>query len=103
MNTTLSRAMVFGVLVAILLARSIVLVSRTRSRAAVFQLVGACFLGVVVLAHFAEGLPVFPGLGWGRPNSVGHDIDFVSFAAGIGFLIASMVCPMISRVRRRAI
>jgi len=103
MNPTLIRAMVFGILVAILLGRSIVRIRRARSRAAVFQLVGACFLAVVVLAHFAEGLPVFPGLGWGRRNSVGHYIDFISFVAGIGFLIASVVCPMISRVRRRAI
>ena len=101
MNTILSRAVVFGVVVTILLVRSIVRVKQARTQSAVFQLVGAGFLAVVVLAHVAEGLPVFPGLGWGRPRSVGHYIDFMSLVAGIGFLIAAIICTMIRRVRHR--
>jgi len=103
MNSVLGRAVIFGVLVAILLARSIVRVRQARTQSAIFQLVGACFLTVVVLAHVAEGLPVLPGLGWGQPHSVGHYIDFISLVAGIGFLIAAVICTMISRGRQRVI
>jgi hypothetical protein len=46
-------------------------VKQARTQSAVFQLVGACLLAVVVLAHVAEGLPLLPGLEWGQPHSVG--------------------------------
>jgi hypothetical protein len=101
MNTILSRAVIFGVVVAILLARSIVRVKQARTQSAVFQLVGACLLAVVVLAHVAEGLPLLPGLEWGQPHSVGHYMDFLSFVAGIGFLIASVICWLITKARQR--
>jgi len=102
MNPTLSRAVIFAVSVGILLARSLVWLRQARTQSAVFQLVGAGFLAVVVLAHIAEGLPLFPGLGWGRPQSVGHYIDFISLVAGIGFVIASVILT-ITRIRQRTV
>jgi hypothetical protein len=101
-NTTLSRAVLFAVLVVILLARSIVRVKQARTQSAVFQLVGACCLAVVVLAHIAEGLHLVPGMGWGQPHSVGHSIDLISLIGGIGFLIASVVCWLITKSRQQA-
>ena len=55
------------------------------------QVIGLFFLIIVLLTHVAERLHVFPGMGWGLPNSVGHYLDLVTaILAGIllplGFL-----------------
>jgi hypothetical protein len=41
-------------------------------------LLGFVCLAVVVLAHVAEWLRVFPSTGWGLRSSPGHYLDFVS-------------------------
>src|SRR5215831_4986815 len=43
-------------------------------------LFGAACLTVVVLTHVAEMFGIFPGMGWGMPNSAGHYLDLVSAA-----------------------
>jgi hypothetical protein len=55
------------------------------------QFIGAGGLVVVVLTHVAETLELFPGMGWGLPNSPGHYLDLVSAILGctllaLGFL-----------------
>jgi len=52
---------------------------------------GAACLITVVLTHVAETLHLFPGMGWGLPNSPGHYLDLVSAILGctlvlLGFL-----------------
>jgi len=44
----------------------------------------ACF-GVVILTHVAESFHIFPSLGWGQPDSVGHYLDLTS--AVLGFIL----------------
>jgi hypothetical protein len=44
----------------------------------VLQLGGAGFIVVVVLTHGAETFTIFPGMGWGLPNSTGHYVDLFS-------------------------
>jgi hypothetical protein len=45
---------------------------------------GLACLVMVVLTHVAESFHIFPGMGWGLPNSAGHYIDLVSaILAGI--------------------
>lgn len=60
-------------------ARSFV---KEKTAMAMTQLAGACFLVVVIFAHVCEASGFFPSLGWGRPTTVGHYIDFVSAIAG---------------------
>jgi hypothetical protein len=44
-------------------------------------LIGTGFVIVVILTHVAEALHIFPGMGWGLPNSTGHYLDLVSAIA----------------------
>jgi hypothetical protein len=48
----------------------------------VLQLIGAGCLAVVVFAHVAETLKLFPVMGWGLPSSPGHYLDLVSAVLG---------------------
>jgi len=50
------------------------------------QLIGAGGLVVVVLAHVAETLELFPEMGWGLPTSPGHYLDLVSAILGCALL-----------------
>ena len=43
---------------------------------------GFVCLVIVVLTHIAEMLNVFPGMGWGLPDSPGHYLDLVSAVLG---------------------
>jgi hypothetical protein len=63
-------------------------------------LFGFVCLAIVVLTHVAEMLNVFPGMGWGLPNSPGHYLDLVSAVLGTMLLIAGIVI-VFSRERRR--
>jgi hypothetical protein len=67
---------------AVLVASAIQFATRRNARAFV-QLLGAAFLAVMVLAHVAETFHLFPGMGWGLRNSVGHYIDLTSAVAGL--------------------
>ena len=49
-----------------------------------------CLL-IVVLTRVAEMLNVFPGMGWGLPDSPGHYLDLVSAVLGTMLLIAGIV------------
>ena len=49
-----------------------------------------CWL-VVVLAHVAERWRLWPGMGWGLPNSPGHYLDLASAIAGAVLLLAAFL------------
>jgi hypothetical protein len=61
-------------------------------------LFGFVCLAMVVFTHVAEKLRVFPGMGWGLPDSPGHYLDFVSAVVGSMLLVAGI---MIGFNRRR--
>ena len=63
----------------------------------VFLVLGAGSLLVMVLTHVAEGLHLFPTMGWGQRHSPGHYLDLVSVYAGIAFLVAASLCPLLRR------
>ena len=72
--------------------------------AAVLLLLGSGCLIVVVLAHVAEALHIFPSMGWGLPDSAGHYLDLVSAILGcalllLGFRIALLAAR--NEVRRQ--
>jgi hypothetical protein len=52
---------------------------------------GFVCLVIVVLTHIAEMLNVFPGMGWGLPDSPGHYLDLVSAVLGCMLLIVGII------------
>lgn len=74
---------IIGTLVLAAVVASASQFAKERGVAAFVQLLGAAFLIVVVLCHAAEAFRLFPAMGWGLPDSVGHYLDLVSAAAGL--------------------
>ena len=54
-------------------------------------LLGFLCLTIMVVTNVAERVHLFPGMGWGSPDSPGHYIDFVSAVLGCALLIAGMI------------
>jgi hypothetical protein len=52
---------------------------------------GFISLTVMVFTYVAEGLHLFPGMGWGLSQGPGHYLDFVSAVLGCALLIAGMI------------
>jgi hypothetical protein len=75
-----SHAVLIGIGIAacVLFSGSAVLFSRARTARSFLQLLGAGCLVVVVLTLFCEALHLFPWMGWGDKDSVGHYLDFGS-------------------------
>ena len=88
-----------GVLVCAALVASAVLFAKEKATGAFLQLVGAWFLMVVVLTHVAEESHLFPWMGWGLPNSMGHYADLISAAAGLILFPAGYLSRRIAKRR----
>ena len=54
-------------------------------------LLGFACLAIVIFTHVAEKLQLFPGMGWGLPDSPGHYLDLVSAVLGTMLLIAGVI------------
>jgi hypothetical protein len=54
-------------------------------------LLGFICLAIMVFAHVAERFHLFPGMGWGLPDSPGHYLDLVSAVLGCALLIAGVL------------
>ncbi len=63
------------------------------------QIAGTACLAMVVLTHIAERYAIFPGMGWGRPDSPGHYLDLVSAVIGCALLPAGLLGEAIARSR----
>ena len=61
------------------------------------QLTGLCFLTVVVLTHVAERFHIFPAMGWGQPDSVGHYLDLVSAIFGCALVLVGFLGGALGR------
>jgi Ca2+/Na+ antiporter len=83
MNITLLKALVGLVPVCLLLWGAAVLWSRRRTLSACLQMLGAACFAIVLLTHVAESLAVFPEMGWGQPQSVGHYLNLVNAILGL--------------------
>jgi predicted small integral membrane protein len=77
------KLIVFGVPVFIAFAASALAFAREKTLIALVQLIGAVCLVVVLFTHISEAFGLFPSMGWGRPNSLGHYIDLVSAITGV--------------------
>jgi hypothetical protein len=64
------------------------------------QLLGAVCLVIVVLTHVAEAFQIFPALGWGLPNSVGHYLDLISAILGCILLPLGFIGSALTRCKR---
>jgi succinate dehydrogenase/fumarate reductase cytochrome b subunit len=83
MNATLQIALLALVPVCMLFAGSAALFFRAKTVASFLQLFGAGCLVIVALTHLSEALRLFPWMNWGRPNSIGHYLDFCSAVLGL--------------------
>ena len=96
MNITLLKALAALTLIGVLFFWSIGSFFKGKTKWLFVQLLGAGFLALVTLIHICEALQLFPWMGWGRPDSVGHYLDFSSAILGltlfpIGFLCAKFL------------
>ena len=64
------------------------------------QIFGVVCLIVVVLTHIAERLQLFPGMGWGQPDSIGHYLDLISAILGGALLIVGSLGNVFTRQRK---
>jgi hypothetical protein len=83
MNPTFTKALVALVPTGMLLVGSTLQFSRRKRIAALFQLIGAACLVVVVIAHLSEALGWLPWMHWGLEHSVGHYMDLVAAVGGL--------------------
>jgi hypothetical protein len=95
MNPILLKALAALVPTCVLLVGSVVSFVRERTISAFLQLVGAGCLVLVVLTHVCEALHLFPAMGWGREDSIGHYLDLGSAVLGVtlfplGYLWANL-------------
>jgi hypothetical protein len=60
-------------------------------------LAGSACLFIVILTHVAETFNIFPAMGWGLPNSVGHYLDLVSAILGITLLLLGFIAAALNR------
>jgi hypothetical protein len=82
--------LVFTIL--LLFAGSIILFIRRRTFCAFLQLFGTACLMMVLLTHAAEIFSLFPWMGWGMPNSVGHYLDIWSVVLGLTLFPVGYLC-----------
>jgi hypothetical protein len=60
-------------------------------------LAGSACMFIVVLTHVAEKFSIFPAMGWGLPNSVGHYLDLVSAVLGVTLLLLGFMAGALTR------
>ena len=92
MNDAAFKGLITLVPTCALFTGTVVIWLRTRSISSMLQFLGATSLLVVVLIHVFEGLRIFPWMGWGLKNSIGHYLDMVCAILGltlfpVGYLI----------------
>jgi hypothetical protein len=83
MNVILIKGLIALVPVCVLFSGSLVLFLRRKTVSSFLQIVGTGCLVVVVLTHICEALHIFPSMGWGLENSVGHYLDLASAVLGL--------------------
>ena len=99
MNTTLIKAVILLAVASGLCAFAAFRHSRSKTRALFLQLTGlGCWI-LVALVHICEALTLFPVMGWGREDSVGHYLDLSSAVLGTGLLLAGLMLQMVTRYR----
>jgi hypothetical protein len=91
------KALVALVPAATLFLGSAVLFVRTKTANSFLQLLGAGCLFIVVLAHVAEALRLFPSMGWGFEDSPGHYVDLLGAVLGLALFPAGYLGYALTR------
>jgi hypothetical protein len=95
--TTLSKAILAGSGVTVLITYAIATFRRTKQLSAGLLGLGAVFLMIVVVTHVAEALRLWPWMHWGQPTSPGHYLDLASAVHGVVFVVASCALAVATR------
>ena len=90
MNDAMLKSFVALIPACVLFIGAAIIWLRRKSLSSIFQLLGAAAIVVVVLAHVFEALRIFPRMGWGSRNSIGHYIDLL--CAILGVTLFSLGC-----------
>ena len=96
-DNTYATLLGIGIPVCLLFSGSVVLFIRAKTVCSFLQLFGASCLMLVVLIHVAETAALFPWMGWGLPNSVGHYLDFWSAVFGLMLFPIGYFCHALGR------
>jgi hypothetical protein len=94
---TLLVAVVIGVPISLLFILAARRFATAPTVTPALTVLGAGSLVVMVLTHIAEALNLFPTMGWGQRHSIGDYLDLVSVYAGIAFLAAAALCPLLRK------
>ena len=97
MNVTLIKALALLAVAGALFGFTAYRHSRTKPVVSLLQLAGAGLWIVVALAHICEALALFPMMGWGREDSIGHYLDLSSALLGTGLLSVGLVLQVIKK------
>ncbi len=62
-----------------------------RGLASALQAAGIGCFGVMALTHVCAEFSLLPGLGWGRPHSVGQLIDLLAALLGVALMTLSFL------------
>jgi hypothetical protein len=92
MNNAALKALIALIPILALFVGSGVIWQKRRSISSRLQFLGATGLIVVVLIHVFEALRIFPWMGWGLEDSIGHYLDLLCATVGftlfpVGYLI----------------
>jgi amino acid permease len=92
MNDAVLKSFVALIPACLLFIGAAIIWLRRKSLSSIFQLLGTATLVVLVLVHVFEALRLFPRMGWGCQNSVGHYLDLLCAMLGVtlfslGYLI----------------
>ena len=84
-----------GAPASLLFVGAVVLFIKRRTASSCLQLLGSGCLMMVILAHVAEALHLFPWMQWGLLQSPGHYVDLWSAVLGltlfpVGYLIHAL-------------
>jgi hypothetical protein len=100
MKLTLLKALLGLVPIVMLFSGAALMFLRTKSGSSLLQLLGAVCLGIVVVAHTCEALGLFPSMGWGEEQSIGHYLDLGSAVLGLTlFSVGYLSHALASRLR----
>jgi hypothetical protein len=95
--TTLSKAILAGSVVIILIAYAITVLRRTKQLWSGLLFLGAVLFMIAVLTHVAEALHLWPSMRWGEPASPGHHLDLASAVLGLVLVVVGCVLGLVDR------
>jgi hypothetical protein len=101
MHVKLVEALIAMVPACALLAGALVLFFKGKTVCTFLQVVGAGCLVVIVVTHICEALHLFPSMGWGQTNSVGHYVSVCAAVLALTLFPAGYLIHAITKRRSK--